>query len=151
MSDFLGKEAPLFTLKDQKGNEVSLAALRGKKVLLSFHPLAWTPVCTKQMQSLEEHYDTFQALNTVPLGISIDSTFCKKAWAEAIGVEKLSMPADFWPHGQAARDYNIFREKDGFSERANIIVCEKGTIIFFKTYPIKELPDINEILDFLMK
>ena len=40
-------------------------------------------------------------------------------------------------------------KKDGFSERANIIIDENGKIIFIKIYPIKEVPDLNEIFDFL--
>ncbi len=45
----------------------------------------------------------------------------------------------------------MFREKSGISERANIIVDEKGKIVFVKVYPIPELPDINEIVEFLKK
>ena len=40
----VGKLAPDFTLKDQDGKPVRLSSLRGKRVLLSFRPLAWTPV-----------------------------------------------------------------------------------------------------------
>ena len=40
----VGKTAPDFTLKDQHSKTVKLSALKGKKVLLSFRPLAWTPV-----------------------------------------------------------------------------------------------------------
>ncbi len=47
-----GDLAPDFTFKDQDNREVRLSNLQGKKVLLSFHPLAWTPVCTDQMGSL---------------------------------------------------------------------------------------------------
>jgi peroxiredoxin len=40
----VGRQAPDFTLKDQKGKNVKLSSFKGKKVLLSFRPLAWTPV-----------------------------------------------------------------------------------------------------------
>lgn len=40
--------------------------MTGKKILLSFHPLAWTKVCAKQMQSPETNHETFQSLNTLP-------------------------------------------------------------------------------------
>ena len=49
----IGTKAPDFTLNDQNGKSVKLSSLRGKKVLTSFRPLAWTPVCTDQMKSLE--------------------------------------------------------------------------------------------------
>jgi predicted transcriptional regulator len=45
----------------------------------------------------------------------------------------------------------LFREKDGFSERANVILDENKVVIFYKIYPIEELPDIEELIDFLRK
>ncbi|HQF34302.1 MAG TPA: redoxin domain-containing protein [Petrotogaceae bacterium] len=145
----IGDSAPEFVLKDQNEKEHSLSELIGKKVLLSFHPLAWTGICTDQMKMVDSHYDEFTALNTTAFGVSIDTTFSKKAWAESMEIKKLSLLSDFWPHGKLAGDLGIFREKNGFSERANIIIDETGKIIFFKVYPIKLLPDLNEVLEFL--
>ncbi len=71
-----------FSLKDQNGNAFNLSEQTGKYVLLSFHPLAWTSVCSGQMRSLEENKKTLDSLNAVAVGISIDSVPCKKAWAE---------------------------------------------------------------------
>ena len=70
----------------------------------------------------------------------------KKAWAKELGIKDTKLLSDFWPHGEAARSYGIFREKEGFSERANIIVDEKGQVFFVKVYPISQLPDIEEII-----
>ena len=140
-----------FTLKTQKELPLNTADIAGKKILLSFHPLAWTPVCTQQMQSLENNYLTFQDLNTVPLGLSVDSVPCKKAWAENIGLIKLDLLADFWPHGGLAARLGIFIDQFGFSERANIILDEQRNAIWVKVYPIKQLPDVQEVLDFLKK
>ncbi len=56
-----------FSLKDQKGNVVKLSDLKGKKVLLSFHPLAWTGICAKQMQSLEANEEKLGELGTSTL------------------------------------------------------------------------------------
>ena len=71
----------------------------------------------------------------------------RKPGPTAWGIKRLQMLSDFWPHGEVAKLYDIFREKNGFSERANIIIDEKGKVVFFKTYPLSQLPDINEILD----
>jgi peroxiredoxin len=142
----VGDKAPDFLLKNQDGQDFKLSDRLGKRVLLSFHPLAWTDVCAKQMQSLEQNYATFESLNTVPVGISIDSVPTKKAWADSLGIKRVWLLSDFWPHGEVARLYEIFRDKNGFSERANIVVDEKGVIAFFKTYPLSQLPDIDEIL-----
>ncbi|KAF2959016.1 thioredoxin peroxidase [Thermotoga sp. Ku-13t] len=145
----LGSVAPDFSLKDQHENTIQLSNLKGRKVLLSFHPLAWTSVCSEQMKSLEAAYDQFEAMNVLPLGVSVDPVPSKKAWAEALGLKKLHILSDFWPHGEVARAFGIFREQDGFSERANVLIDEQGKIVWIKVYPIGQLPDINEILDFL--
>jgi peroxiredoxin len=145
----VGATAPRIALKDQDGNLVNLAALQGKRVLLSFHPLAWTEVCRLQMQALDARATEFARLSAVPLGISVDPVPCKKAWAEAIGIEKTRLLSDFWPHGRAAAALGLFREKQGFSERAGVILDEKGIVRFVKVYPLKELPDLDEQIEVL--
>jgi len=145
----VGEQAKDFILKDQNGKEFKLSQFKGKRVLLSFHPLAWTDVCAKQMKSLEANKEAFDSLNTVALGMSVDTVPSKLAWAESLGIKDTPLLSDFWPHGGVAKLFGIFRDKNGFSERANIIVDEDGKIVFFKVYPIPQLPDINEIIDFL--
>ena len=101
------------------------------------------------MQSLEANFATFVMLNVVPAGLSVDAVPSKKAWADNIGVKRIPLLADFWPHGEVAKLFDIFRDKNGFSERANIIVNESGRITLLKTYPISQLPDIEEIINIL--
>ena len=145
----LGKTIKNFTLPDQFGQKFELSQQKGCRVLLSFHPLAWTPVCTKQMQSLEKNKKVFDKLNAIAVGLSVDSVPCKAAWAKAIKIKQTKLLADFWPHGHLAKNLGLFREKNGFSQRANVIVDEKGKVCFLKVYPISELPDIDEIIGFL--
>jgi len=140
-----------FTLKNHKDIAFNTTGLAGGKILLSFHPLAWTPVCSQQMQSLEVNYQAFQDCNTMPLGISVDSVPCKKAWAESLGIAKLDLLADFWPHGGLASRLGIFIEQFGMSERANIVLDEQRVARFVKVYPIKQLPDVQEVISFLKK
>jgi peroxiredoxin len=145
----IGEKAKDFALKDHNDKEFKLSQFKGKRVLLSFHPLAWTEVCAKQMKSLEENKAVFDSLNTVALGMSVDTVPSKKAWAESLGIKNTPLLSDFWPHGEVAKLYGIFRDRNGFSERANIVVDENQNMVFFKVYPIRELPDINEIINFL--
>ena len=145
----IGVKAPDFTLNDQNGKNVKLFSLLGKKVLLSFRPLAWTPVCTDQMKSLEDNFDRLAKLNTVALGIGVDSSPSNKAWAKALNIEKTRLLSDFWPHGKVSKLYGVFREKDGYSERANILIDEDGVVIFAKMYSIEQLPDIEELIEVL--
>lgn len=141
----IGDKIQDFKLKDQKQKEVNLYDFSGKKVILSFHPLAWTNVCAQQMKALEENYEMINQLNTIAFGISVDPAPSKKAWARELGITNTKLLSDFWPHGEIAKAYGIFREKEGVSERANIIIDEEQRVIFFKKYPAHELPDIEEI------
>lgn len=145
----LGKTVKNFTLQDQFGQDFVLSKMEGRRVVLSFHPLAWTPVCTKQMQSLEKNKKFFDKFNTIAVGLSVDSVPCKAAWAKAIKIKQTKLLADFWPHGNVAKSLGLFREQNGFSQRANVILDESGKVCFVKVYPISALPDINEIIAFL--
>ncbi len=147
----VGQAAPEFVLRDQDGKDVSWSESEGKLVLLSFHPLAWTGLCAKQMQALEQNKDMFESLGTVPLGLSVDTVPSKKAWADHLGIKSLRLLSDFWPHGEVAKAYGIFREKGGTSERASIIVDKNGKIAFVRVYGVSQLPDIAEITELLKK
>lgn len=147
----IGTKAPDFTLKDQNSKPVTLSDFKGKKVLLSFRPLAWTPVCHDQMRSLEENHERLDRLITVALGIGVDSVPSNKAWGASMEIQNTRLLADFWPHGAVAQSFGVFREKDGFAERANIIIDENQKVIFAKIYPTSQLPDIEEIITFLQK
>ena len=102
-----GDAAKNFSLKDQRDKTVDLFELAGKRVLLSFHPLAWTEYCAAQMTSLEDKRERFERMNTVAVGISVDSLPSKRAWADTLGITTTPLLCDFWPHGAVARKYGI--------------------------------------------
>lgn len=141
----IGKKAPEFILEDIHENQVKLSDYKGKKVLLSWHPLAWTGVCTDQMRALEANHERFEKLNTVALGLSVDPVPGKLAWASVLRIKNTPLLSDFWPHGKTAKDYGIFLEDMGISERANVIIDEEGIVRWMKIYPIAQLPDIEEV------
>ena len=145
----VGSKVSDFSLEDHNGKPFRLSDFKGKKVLLSFHPLAWTSVCAKQMKTLDENKKNFDKVNTVAVGISVDPSPSKKAWAKDLGIKNTRLLSNFWPHGEVAQLYGVFRDDDGISERANIVINEYQKISFVKIYPIAQLPDIHEILCFL--
>jgi peroxiredoxin len=98
------------------------------------------------MGSLEENFDRYNRLNTVALGIGVDSVPSNKAWAKSLNIERTRLLSDFWPQGEVAKLYGVFRDKDGFSERANIIIDENQVVVFAKLYPIQQLPDTEELM-----
>ena len=144
-----GDPAKNFSLKDQNDTTFDLYEHMEKRILLSFHPLAWTTFCAGQMKSLEDNREVLAALNTIMVGISVDSVTCKKAWAESLGITHTPLLSDFWPQGIVAQHYGLFREANGFSERANIIIDENQNVVFVKVYPVHSVPDIGEVITFI--
>ena len=145
-----GVKAPDFNLKDHNKKDFKLSDFRGKRIFLSFHPLAWTIVCAKQMQSLERNQEKFKDFNTIAVGVSVDTVPSKQAWAKKLGIKNTRLLCDFWPHGQVAKQYGIFRDQDGISERANIIISEDQIVEYVQIYELSQLPDIQEIVDIIM-
>lgn len=142
----VGQKAPDFTLVNQREEEVKLSNLRGKQVVLSWHPLAFTSVCTDQMRDLERNFEKFSEKNAVAIGLSIDHVPVKKAWATILSINETSIVSDFHPFAAVTKAYGLYNEQLGASGRAVVIVDEEGNIKWIKEYPLLELPDIQEIL-----
>ena len=66
----IGTRAPDWTLRDQDGNTVSLASLRGKNVVLVFYPRDETPTCRAQLCEFRDAWADVQVRNTVVFGIN---------------------------------------------------------------------------------
>ncbi|MGE3342067.1 MAG: redoxin domain-containing protein [Vicinamibacterales bacterium] len=147
----VGSAAPEFSLRSHTGETVSLRDFRGKKhVVLAFHPLAFTPVCSVQMQTYEKDLAKYNALDAHILSLSVDAGPAKKAWAESLGGISFDLLADFHPHGHVASLYGVMRE-DGISERATFIIDKTGTIVWARKYDIPQQPDHGEVLEQLGK
>lgn len=144
----VNQEAIDFTLKDQNKEEIKLSELKGKKVILSWHPLAYTPVCTDQMRSLERNYDRIQEKgDTVVIGISVDPFPAKAKWADILDLKDIKIVSDFFPYAEVTKAYGLFNEENGASKRANVIIDEEGKVQWVKVYESSELPDVEEVID----
>lgn len=142
----VGAEAPDFTLEDHRRRTVRLSDFRGRmNVVIAFHPLAFTPVCTAQMQAYERQRDRLAALGAHVVAISFDPGPSKNAWAQAIGCSSIDMLSDFHPHGAVARQYGVMRA-DGLPERAIFVVDRAGRIAWAKRYEIPEEPRVEELM-----
>jgi len=145
----VGDAAPDFTLKDQDGHDVTLSSFRGKKnVVLIFHPLAFTSICSVQMPGYNKDLQTFEGLDAQVLGLSVDSSAAHRAWAEMLGGIDYPMLADFYPHGEVSKRYGILRP-EGFSERATIVIDKKGIVRSIEVHDIGALPDHDKLLETL--
>jgi peroxiredoxin len=145
-----GEEAPDFELRSHKGGTVKLSDFRGKKnIVLAFHPLAFTPVCANQMRGYESDLAQFEKAGAAVFGISIDAQPAKAAWAKTLDSISYDLLSDFHPHGDVAKKYGVFREKEGFSERAIFVIDKAGRIAWSKVYAIPEQPTNEEVLSAL--
>lgn len=145
----IGDTAPDFTLQDQDGNPVTLSEFRGKKnVVLIFHPLAFTSICSTQMPGYNKELQTFEGLETQVLGLSVDSSPAHRAWAQMLGGIDYPMLADFWPHGEVSKRYGVLRP-EGVSERATIVIDKQGIVRGIEVHEPGILPDDDKMLETL--
>ena len=86
----------------------------------------------------------FEELNAQVLGISVDSVFSHRAYAEQLGIT-FPLLADFHPKGEVTRSYGLWQEKWGASKRAIVILDEQGVVQYGDIIPTG-LPDVEDIL-----
>ena len=144
-----GEPAPDFTLPDQDGNAVALSDLRGRRVLLAFYPLDFSPVCTDQLSIYQEVLPEIEAKGATVFGISVDHSFAHKAFREKLGIE-IPLLADFEPKGEVSRAYCAYYDGAGHSKRTLVLIDADGVIewIHESTSPL-EIPGANLIFDAL--
>jgi peroxiredoxin len=105
------------------------------------------------MTAYSRELDKFAAYDAQVLGISVDSTWSHIAWQEK-EIGKLNYPllSDFYPHGEIARKYDVFREGapiPGINERAIYILDKTGKIVFAQLYELGEAPDNQDVMEAL--
>jgi len=140
-----GQAAPDFVLKDQNQKEVKLSDYKGKKnVVLVFYPMDWSPVCTNEHACFVSDMKKFEQLDAQVLGVSVDSVWSHKAFAEKTGIT-YPLLADFHPRGAMADKYGVYLADKGITGRAIAIVNQAGNVAWFKQYDIPQVPDLAEV------
>jgi peroxiredoxin Q/BCP len=126
-----GDPAPEFTLPSDTGDEVSLADLRGKKVIVYFYPAAMTPGCTKQACDFTDSLDSLRGAGYEVLGISPDAPTKLAKFREKDGLTiRLLSDAD----KSVMTAYGAFGEKKLYGKvvngviRSTFVVDEAGRI-----------------------
>lgn len=126
-----GDPAPLFDLPAAGAGRVSLAQLKGKRVVLYFYPKDDTPGCTTEALNFTEKTKAFAAANTVIVGVSRDSVAKHDKFAAKHGL-KLLLASD--EDGKVCEAYGVWVEKTLYGrvywgvERATFLIDEKGRI-----------------------
>jgi peroxiredoxin len=143
----IGSKAPDFTLPDSNGKPISLKDFKGKNVVLVFYPLDWSPACSDQLGLYQSELEEFSKYNAQVIAISVDSFYSHGAWSAVRGIT-FPLLADFNPKGGVAKLYKVWRETNGFSERALYIIDTAGIIRSCTIAPeIYKIPDVYELFD----
>jgi peroxiredoxin (alkyl hydroperoxide reductase subunit C) len=147
----VGQLAPDFTLRSIKGESITLSQYRGfKKVVVSFVPAAFTPVCSDQWPGYNISKNIFDTNNAVLLGITVDNIPSLHAWVKQMGSLWFEVLSDFWPHGQVADTYGLLRS-DGVTERALVFIDSAGIIRAVEVTDINVRPPLELVVKNLQK
>jgi peroxiredoxin len=144
----VGQEAPDFELENQDKQKIKLSSLRGKKVVLAFYPLDFSPVCTNENKCFTVDFPKFQAADAVILGISVDSVWCHKAFREAHKIP-YDLLADM--KREVVQKYDLFLPEANIGRRATVVIDRQGKVAWFKEQPMREERSDAEILEALAK
>jgi peroxiredoxin (alkyl hydroperoxide reductase subunit C) len=143
----VGEQAPAFTLRNQEGEDVSLADFNGRKVLLVFSPMDFSPVCSDQLSSYQEVKPELTDKGVELVGISVDHAYAHKAFQEKLGIDT-TLLADFEPKGEVARAYGSYLDGPGIANRTLVLVDEDGNVAWTYESPSPgEFPGANVIFD----
>jgi peroxiredoxin len=140
-----GAVAPDFELPSTPDQKVMLSDFRGQPVILAFYPEDWSPVCSDQMGLYQAVLPEFQKLGAELLGISVDGIWSHLAFAKDRNLH-FPLLADFEPKGEVARAYQVYRAKEGTSERALFVIDAKGIIRWSFVSPVGVNPGADGIL-----
>lgn len=139
----VGDEAPDFELLNQFGEPVRLSELRGRNVVLVFFPFAFSGICTGELCEIRDNLAIFEGADAVVLGISVDSKFAQRAYAEREGYA-FDLLADFWPHGAVAGQYGVFDPASGMAKRGTFIIDASGIVRYVVVNPRGQARDFAE-------
>jgi len=131
MSIGVGDTAPNFTLPTDGGRELSLADLKGKKVVLYFYPKDSTPGCTTQAQGFRDLKDDFEAANCIVIGASKDSI---KRHDNFKTKQELNFDLVSDENSDLCETYGVWQEKSMYGKtfwgivRTTFLIDENGVI-----------------------
>jgi alkyl hydroperoxide reductase subunit AhpC len=149
----IGSPAPDFSLPGTvHGEEIqfTLSERRGKWVVVLFHPVSFSPVCSKEIPAFNAKLKEFEGLGAEVIDISTDHLWVQRAWVTGgCGHIELPVLSDFWPHGRVAKEFGVFNEETGVPERAIFLVDPEGVVRWIRVYPRRELPDPEDVLAIL--
>jgi peroxiredoxin len=141
-----GDSAPDFTLMDENKNPVKLADLRGKKVVLLFYPMDFSPTCTTEHCSFGPELGHIQGgPDTVVFGVSCDSPFSHAAYKKQYNIP-YSLLAD--PTRKMAKAYGMWAGEEPYNctKRGTVVIDKNGKIAYYMEVPMREPRKTEELV-----
>lgn len=140
----VGEKAPDFTLPDQDRKDWTLSdALKKSEVVLCFYPMDFSPVCSTEMKCITEDLKKYQEAGAQAVGISCDSFFVHKAWAESLGL-KQTLLADM--HRAVCKAYGFYFKDLNVASRGTVIIGKDGSVLWSQSRQLKDAMDPAEVL-----
>ena len=103
-----------------------------KDVLLVFFPLAFTGICQRELDEIQNHLADYVNDDTQTLAISVGPPPTHKVWAKQSGFT-FPVLSDFWPHGAVAQAYGVFNDDAGFANRGTFVIDRGGVVRWAET------------------
>lgn len=141
----VGQAAPDFAVMDENKNPVKLADLRGKKVVLLFYPMDFSPTCTTEHCSFGPELPGIQGgPDTVVFGVSCDSPFSHAAYKKQFNIP-YSLLAD--PTRKMAKAYGMWAGEEPYNctKRGTVVIGKDGKIAYYQEVPMREARDTEEL------
>src|SRR5262249_14721920 len=124
-----GTRAPTLSLPaTPDGRVMDVTGLRAP-VLLVFYPADFTPVCNSELSLFNELLPDMAQLGARVFGISVDSVWSHMAFAQELK-SQIPLLSDFHPKANVSQRYRVYRDEDGFSERALFVIGPDGVIFW---------------------
>ena len=127
----IGDSAPDFKAKGILGAQVgdySLAAHKGKWLVLFFYPADFTFICPTEVTGFSKMAAEFAAESAAILGVSVDSIDSHRSWAEELGGLEYPLLSD--EAKTLSQAYGALDEKEGVALRATFIINPAGIICY---------------------
>jgi peroxiredoxin len=140
-----GDIAPAFELMDQDKNKIALSSLRGKKVVLLFYPMDFSPVCTTELCAFGPSVEQAKGgPDTVIFGVSCDSPFSHAAFAKQYAIP---YPLLSDPTRKMAKAYGMWAGEEPYNctKRGTVIIGKDGKIAYYQEVPMRDPRKADEL------